>query len=200
MHRVFAFVIAMTALTALITQYVVSAELMGSPGPTTVIWRMAGYFTVLTNTLVVLTFARMAITDQRNGPVWIGGLALWICAVGAVYHTVLAGLWKPEGLAWWADQGLHTVVPLLVLIWWLGFAAKTGLRFYNAFMWLAWPVVYCVYALVRGAASGFYPYPFIDVATFGTGQVAMNIAMLILAFGVGGLGLVAIAQLLSRST
>ncbi|MEX6632210.1 Pr6Pr family membrane protein [Hyphococcus lacteus] len=198
MHRLFASAIALTALTALITQFFVSTETMGSPGLATVLWRMLGFFTVLTNILVVFTFARTAISGQRNGPVWIGGLTLWICAVGAVYHAVLATLWNPEGLAWWADQGLHTAVPILVLIWWLGFADKTGLRPYSALMWLVWPLVYCAYALTRGTVSGFYPYPFIDVATLGTGQVALNIAMLIIAFGLGGLGLVAIARLLSN--
>lgn len=198
MHRLFASAIALTALTALIAQYFVSATLMGSPNPSTVLWRMAGYFTVLTNSLVVFTFARTAISGQQNGPLWSGGLTLWICAVGAVYHTVLAGLWKPEGLAWWADQGLHTAVPFLVLIWWIGFANKSGLHLYSTLMWLIWPLVYCAYAMIRGAASGFYPYPFIDVATLGTGQVTVNIAILITAFGLGGLCLVAIARLLSN--
>ncbi|MEQ9181808.1 MAG: Pr6Pr family membrane protein, partial [Nitratireductor sp.] len=101
---------------------------------------------------------------------------------------------KPEGLAWWADQWLHTDVPILVLIWWLTLDNKAGLQHRHAFLWLIWPAFSCVYALARGAVSGFYPYPFIDVANLGIGQVAVSISGLILAFFVGGLGLVALSR------
>ncbi|MEO9615049.1 MAG: Pr6Pr family membrane protein [Nitratireductor sp.] len=194
MRTLFASLIAITALSSLMAQYLVSEILMGSPGWNTVLWRMAGYFTVLTNILVAATFVAAALSPGRIAAAWSAGLTLWICAVGVVYHLVLATLWKPEGLAWWADQGLHTAVPILVLIWWLTLANKAGLQHRHAFLWLIWPAFYCVYALARGAVSGFYPYPFIDVANLGIGQVAVSISGLLLAFFVGGLGQVALSR------
>ena len=37
--------------------------------------------------------------------------------------------------------------------------------------WLAYPGVYLVYVLARGAVSGEYPYPFMDVKVLGYGGV-----------------------------
>jgi hypothetical protein len=45
--------------------------------------------------------------------------------------------------------------------------------------WVLWPLAYFVYAMLRGAATGFYPYPFIDVDRLGYAQVLVN------AVGVG---------------
>jgi hypothetical protein len=194
MQRVFAALIAITALASLFAQYLVSDTLMGAPGWGAVLWRMAGYFTVLTNALVAVTFVLLLLRPTNVTAAWGAGLTLWISAVGAVYHVLLAGLWQPVGLAWWADQGLHSAVPVLVLIWWLSLADKAALRFHHALLWLLWPASYCAYALIRGGVSGFYPYPFVDVATLGTGQVAINIAALTLAFAAGGLALVALSR------
>jgi hypothetical protein len=51
----------------------------------------------------------------------------------------------------------------------------------------SFPLGYAAYSLVHGAATGFYPYPFIDVNHLGYDKVLTNMAMLILVFG--GLGL-----------
>jgi hypothetical protein len=86
MHRVFAAGIAILALAALVAQFLVSSKLMGSPGWGNVLWRMAGYFTILTNVLVTITFALKALSGWRIGASWNSGLTLWILVVGAVYH------------------------------------------------------------------------------------------------------------------
>ena len=41
------------------------------------------------------------------------------------------------------------------------------LRWKDAVAWLAYPGVYLVYILARGAVSGLYPYPFVDVNVLG---------------------------------
>ena len=48
--------------------------------------------------------------------------------------------------------------------------------------------------MIRGALSGFYPYPFLDVGVLGPGAVAVNVLGLLLAFAGGGLMLIALAQ------
>jgi len=65
------------------------------------------------------------------------------------------------------------------------------LRWPDAFTWLAYPGIYLVYILARGAASGLYPYPFVDVTELGYGRVFVHAGLLMLAFS--GLGLVVIA-------
>ena len=173
--RISAAIVCLVAAFSLYMQWVVSAGLMIGSTPLAVVWRMASYFTVLTNFAVVLIMASAAyfgkIRSRRAG-----FITVVMAVVSLGYHTLLAGIWQPAGLAWWADQGLHTAVPVLTTLWWGVYAPKAGLKWPHAFSWLIWPIIYADYALVRGLASGFYPYPFVDVVTLGIGQVVLNIA------------------------
>ncbi len=197
MDRVFAAMIAGVAAVAIAAQYVVASANPDLAGPVGVVWRMLGYFTILTNLLVLGHFVAVA-GGWRIGASRAGALMLWIVVVGAVYHLLLAGLWAPVGLGWWSDQGLHTAVPVLVTLWWATVAPTRGLTGQDALRWLGWPVGYCAYALVRGAATGFYPYPFLDVGTLGVQGVAVQVAMLAAAMLALGLLLVGVARLINR--
>lgn len=176
--------LALVAWGALALQVQVALPLNGDHLGTT-LWRMAGYFTVLTNLLVALHFSAVAggwrVPGRR-----VAGMVLWIGLVGAVYHAVLARLWAPQGLAWWADQGLHTVVPVLAGLWWLAFCPRWQPRAADVAGWVLWPMVYAGYAVVRGTLTGFWPYPFLDPGLHGALGVALNIAGLALAFALAG--------------
>jgi hypothetical protein len=190
--RALAAVVALTALAALALQAHVAAGAPSRPPGTAVWWWLAGYFTILTNLGLALVMAAAALGKDPS-PRLQGGLVLSILMVGLVYHTALARLWAPQGLAWWADQGLHSATPLMMLGWWLGFGdRRVSLRDLPA--WLIWPAVYATYALVRGALTGFWPYPFLDAGLLGWSRVALNVAGLILAFGALALGLTLLAR------
>lgn len=173
------FLILCTALVALGLQVPASQAMLGGTLGQT-LWRLAGYFTILTN-LGVAAVMLAEVAGHRASARLAGGLTLAILMVALVYHLLLAGLWQPTGLAWWADQGLHTAVPALVLVWWLVRAPKqVTLR--DLPVWLVWPIIYLIYALVRGLATGFWPYPFLDPATLGWARVTAHIAGITLAF------------------
>ena len=157
------------------------------------LWLMAGYFTVLTN--LIAAGAMFAVARGWKMPAWFAaGLVVAIVMVGLIYHLILAGLWAPQGLAWWADQGLHTGVPIAVAGWWVAFARKdVGWR--DVPKWLVWPAVYGIYAVVRGSLTGFWAYPFVDVSVLGWGQVAVNILGLLVAFAALGAGVIGVARL-----
>ena len=193
--RIAAILIALAALAALAMQFVVSNGMTGSLGQT--IWVLVGYFTVLTNLFVLFTFARMGIAGAMLPASWLTAVTLWIAIVGVVYHTLLAGIWEPQGLAYWADQALHTATPLLTLLFWIAFAPKSGLGWMDAVRWLGWPLIYTIYALVRGMFTGQYPYPFMDLNVLTAGQVAVNAVGLTVAFFIGGMIFVGLARLLS---
>lgn len=191
--RIGAAVVAGVAALSLLAQWQVSSALMAGADPAAVAWRMLGYFTVLGNLATVLIMLRAVIRRKIRG-----GRAAMITVVmvviGLGYHVLLAGIWAHQGLAWWADQGLHTAVPVLVVVWWVAFAPKGGLKWYDAVRWLIWPVLYVDYALVRGLASGFYPYPFMDISVLGIAQVMINVGVLLAAFLALGLLLVAVTR------
>lgn len=194
--RTAAAVIALIGFATFAVQIGLSAEREGSLSAG--LWAMLRFFTILTNLLVLVSFTLMVARGRALPAVWLAGLTLWIVMVGVVFHLLLAGLLTLTGLAWWTDQGFHTITPALALLWWLVFAPKAGLTWSHAIAWLAWPLVYIAYALSRGAFDGLYPYPFIDLNTLAPAAVVVNVAGLSLAFFLAGLVVVGLARALSR--
>ena len=161
------------------------------------------FFTILTKFLVALVFSAIALRPSS----WPGAVSFAVFLVqaattvytaapsGFVYQFAAAPTMESPRLgAWVADFLLHSVVPAGYVLYWLLFAPRTGLRWKDAVQWLAYPGVYLVYVLVRGAVSGFYPYPFVDVKVLGYGRVAAHAAVLMLLFRGMGLLVVAVAR------
>ncbi len=175
-----------------------AAEKGGHPGHA--LWVFLGFFTILTNlAIAVACLARW----RGRWPGWwpaprmmLACLALNIALVGLVYHLLLSDLWNPQGLHWWADQGVHGAVPVLFLIHWALFAPKAGLVWRDALRWMIYPAGYFAYALARGAADGWYPYPFLDVGRLGYGPVLANGLGIAVILFVAGLGMVAASRVL----
>ncbi|MGV8988222.1 MAG: Pr6Pr family membrane protein [Cypionkella sp.] len=190
----------LSRFTALLIATLALASLRGQfdamePAPVAdKLWVMAGYFTILTNLLVAAMMFAVARRWKMSGVV-AAGMVVSVALVGLVYHLVLARLWNPEGAAWWADQGLHTAVPLAVMGWWVAFAPK-DIAGRDLPKWLIWPVIYCVYALGRGYATGFWPYPFLNADALGLGVLALNIVGLLAVLAALGAGVIGVARLL----
>jgi hypothetical protein len=158
------------------------------------------FFTILTNILVALVFTAAALRPAAAWGQFLlrpsvqAGTAVYIAIVGMVYQLLLRHLWNPQGAQWVADVLLHSIIPVgYILYWWL-FAARDELSWKNAIGWLVYPGSYLVYTLARGAVSGLYPYPFVDVTALGYGGVLARSAGLMLVFLGMGLLIVAIAR------
>lgn len=160
------------------------------------LWLMAAFFTILTN--LGLAAAMLAVAKGwKISATQAAGLLLSILVVGLIYHLLLADLCAPQGLAWWADQGLHTGTPVTMLLWWISFADKTiGPR--DVPKWLIWPLAYAAYAIIRGMITGFWPYPFLNAETLGLPHLALNLTGLAALFGLLGMALVWIASIQRR--
>lgn len=192
LSRFIALLVGVLALAALRAQFDALLEPVAQQAVGQKLWFMAGYFTVLTNLLVAGAMLAVAGGWKISGSL-AAGLVVAIVMVGLIYHLVLARLWAPQGLAWWANQGLHTAVPVAFCGWWLAFANKdVGWR--DLPKWLIWPAVYGLYAVVRGNLTGFWPYPFVDVSVLGGVQVTVNTAGLLAAFAVLGAGVIGVAR------
>jgi hypothetical protein len=88
---------------------------------------------------------------------------------------------------------------VLTALFWLAFAPKGGLGVMDAVRWLGWPLIYVIYALIRGIFTERFPYPFIDLTVLTPGQVALNSLGLTFAFFLGGLLMVILARILRTS-
>ena len=196
--RIVAFGVGVLALAALRMQFDALLEPVASAPVWARLWFMASYFTILTNLLVAL--AMFAVAQGRALTARIAGaLLLSILMVTITYHLILARLWSPQGLAFWADQGLHTAVPLATLGWWLAFAPKDT-RPRDLPYWLIWPLAYSLYSLIRGAITGFWPYSFFDLSTLSALRLSINIAAIVAAFSLLALAILGLARLIRRST
>lgn len=158
------------------------------------------FFTILTNLLVALVFTAALF---RPGPGWMeffrrppvqAGTAVYIAIVGIVYQLLLRQLWNPQGAQWVADVLLHSMIPAGYVLYWLLFAPRSELRWKDAVAWLVYPGVYLVYILARGAVSGLYPYPFVDVNVLGYAGVLTRAGIFLLVFLGGGLLVVAVGR------
>jgi hypothetical protein len=158
------------------------------------------FFTILTNFLVALVFTAAALRQRPAWGQWLlrasvqAGTAVYIAIVGIVYQLLLRHLWNPQGAQWVADLLLHSIIPVGYVLYWSLFAPRDGLTWRNAIGWLVYPGAYLVYTLARGAVSGVYPYPFVDVTALGYGGVFARSAGLLLVFFGMGLLIVAIAR------
>jgi hypothetical protein len=158
------------------------------------------FFTILTNILTASVFTAVAFHPKHGWGKWLcrpsaqAATAVYIAIVGMVYQLLLRQLWNPQGAQWVADVLLHSMVPVGYVVYWLLFAPRAGLSWKDSVTWLIYPGVYLVYVLARGAVSGLYPYPFVDVNVLGYGGVLARSGLLMLVFLGMGLLVVAIGR------
>ncbi|WP_428148949.1 Pr6Pr family membrane protein [Brevundimonas sp.] len=193
---------AVVGWAGLIGQYALSIEAGTRSvfGSTVVFF---SYFTVLTNVLVVLALTAPALyPDSRLGR-WTASegaraaVAMYIAVVGLIYHTLLDATWNPQGLLFYVNQVLHTVMPIAFVLDWLLFVPKGRLRWIDPVKWLAWPLLYGVWTVIHGQLIDWYPYWFIDIGELGWGRAAVNFVALLAFFLALGLLVTAIDRGLS---
>lgn len=192
-------VLALVAAAALATRPALYAQLLGpGAGAAQIAWTMAGFFTLWAALAAAVVLGRAAITGRAPGDQALSALVLALGLVGAIYHLALADLWTLSGIHRWADAALHSVLPAGTALVWLARAGRMRLRPADPLRWLAWPALYAAYALLRGALTGGYPYPFLDPAAGGWLSVLCGMAAIALAGAALGWGLWGIARLLRR--
>jgi hypothetical protein len=72
------------------------------------------------------------------------------------------------------DELLHSVIPVLVIVYWFLFGRTSSLPYRQIPLWLIYPLIYLIFILIRGYFSGFYPYPFVNVTELGLQKVMIN--------------------------
>jgi hypothetical protein len=183
---------------------IMKAQANGTPVATAIV-NYFSYFTILTNLLVAVVLTA-SLCEQKSGapkffatPSVQSAAAVSIVLVCAVYSLQLRQLWNPGGWQKVADIVLHDVMPVLYVLYWLVFVPKDTLRLADLPRWLAYPGLYLIYTLIRGALTARYPYPFLDVAKIGYAGVAINAVILLAAFSGAGLLFLAIGRWTSRA-
>ena len=145
------------------------------------------FFTILSNLLamgVLLEGGRRMLTGTPPIPDIIRGAAVvYMTVTYIVFAVLLRGLEEElqTHLAW-VDSVFHRVAPIVLMLGWVVDPPKERIPFRRALWWLAFPLIWVVFTMIRGAIDGRYPYPFLDPANGGYGIVFVYIVAITLLF------------------
>ncbi len=126
------------------------------------------FFTIESNLFAaaVLLWGASDATDARSTSMVDrirGAAVLYMSITGVVYGLLLAGYQQElQTTIPWVDTVLHRIIPLVMVADWLIVPPHTRITMRAALVWLAYPLLYAAYSLVRGPLVGWYPYPFLD--------------------------------------
>lgn len=162
------------------------------------LWRQLRYFTVWMAFTVAATYGLMALRNRHVNKLWSAALTTWIVMVGIIYQALLAADHNPVGILAVTNEIQHTIVPLAVLLFWAFHIPKAGLTFLNALSWIICPLIYAVYATVRGIFDGRFPYFFLNPEVTGWLGVGAYVLGLGALFFIAGALLVLFSRALSR--
>lgn len=188
--------VAFAALTAVALFAIVRDS---SVDPTFSYSNYFSYFTVLSNVGTVVVLAVGGLLDPQ-GLRWQlvrGAVTLYMVITGIIYAVLLSGI--EVGIhGQWTNDVVHRIMPVVILLDWVLVPARRRISEAQSLVWLAFPLVYGIYTLIRGPFVDWYPYPFLDPR--GQGYVALLIGLVVLttAFVLMALAVNAVGRLGSR--
>jgi len=195
--RPWAALIALCAWAGLALQFWLLMARMGNV--VEVVWRLLLFFTIISNLVVAVAFSLIALGSVKlRHPLLIAGLALTMALVSIVFELLLRHALHLAGWGLVANALLHDIVPLLTVGAWLMLAEKGHLRARDPWIIALFPVAYLIYALIRGAAEGLYPYPFLDLHKLGWQGVLPTVLGITVAFLIFGHLMVVLDRYLGR--
>lgn len=177
-----------------------AADLLGrdSFDPT----RFFAFFTIQSNLIGVATFAWLLRIGDRPRPRALellrGASAIYLTVTFFVVIFLLSGADVQLDMLW-IDVTLHKLFPVVVVLDWILDPPRVRLTSRDIVTWLIYPIAWAVLTVIRGALDGWYPYPFLDPANGGYGQVAVTIAAITVGFILVAAVIMAIGNARSRA-
>ena len=173
-------------LLGLLTYAALATQLSSSVAKGASVVNFFSFFTVLSNLLAATVFVVTAVTDLRrprglprtpSRDLLRGFPVVPMATTGLVWVVALRDL--DEALQTtipWVNTVVHILMPVVVVLDWLLDPPREPIALRRALVWLAYPVLWAVYTLVRGPLAHWYPYPFLDPAQVGgAGGVAVAV-------------------------
>jgi len=158
------------------------------------LWELARYFTYLTSAALAVALGMAALRGRWPGTTLPAAISVWVAVTGIIYHVLLAQSHNPQGVQVLSNLGLHTLVPVGWIAVWITFCPKHGMSYLDPLVWTVWPLVYALYALLRGLVDGEFPYFFLDPSASGISPVIAYIVCLGLFFVLSGCFLVMLTR------
>jgi hypothetical protein len=122
------------------------------------------YFTVLSNLFAAAMLLhgtlRPAHARSRTVELLRGAAVVYILTTGIVYLLLLSGHAPTYP---WVNAILHYLMPVAVTLDWLLDPPRVRLDpARTVVLWMAFPLLYIIYTLARGAIVDWYPYLFVN--------------------------------------
>jgi hypothetical protein len=149
------------------------------------------------NVVVLATggmFALRRVVDPQSFTMIRIATLTYAIVTGAVYNVLLRGAPGAEYIGpQWPNEVLHVWIPLYILLDFLLAPGRPAVRWSTLWLVVSYPIVWAVATLIRGAITGWYPYPFLDpTGPTGYGSVVAYVGGLsafIVALGCAAVGL-----------
>jgi hypothetical protein len=179
---------ALMAVLGLVLQIMATGE---SPAhavaPAHIWWNFLGSASLHINALVFIVSLSLLMEPARGGgPVW---RAVRVITLAGTLLLLLLQFTPFRGIpdfaalsptAVFADRLLHYAVPIMVIVGWLIFGPRPRITPLRVLWSLVYPAAWLLGVFIRGAATGWYPYPLLDVGLAGIGPVLVNCVMVLL--------------------
>ena len=136
------------------------------------------YFTILSNIFaaVILGVGAYYLYKRHTSNkfnVLRGAAALYMVVTGVVFSLLLSNLQNLTAVPW-DNTVLHYIIPVVMLVDWFIDPPKMKFTFKHIGLWIVFPLLYVTYSLLRGSVVNWYPYPFLNPANGGYGQVFLT--------------------------
>ncbi|WP_166806234.1 Pr6Pr family membrane protein [Cryobacterium cheniae] len=158
-----------------------------------------GYFTIqssLMNLVVLLVGGSLAVRSRVDPQLLTAvrmSVLTYAVVTGVVYNALLRNVVSDGFIGvGWPNEVLHVWAPIFIALDWILSPGRPAVAWKRLGYALIYPVLWVVYALVRGTTTGFYTYPFLDPGQPG-GYVAVALYVLGIAAFITGLAAAAIA-------
>lgn len=173
--------IALLALVAIVVQLVDLAR-RGVLNPV----NYFSYFTIQSNVIgAAALLTGSSTTFRRQTGEWRdrlrGASVVYLTTTFVIFAMLLSGTDVDTAIPW-VDTVLHKIVPIVVVADWIIDPPAVRITIVRSLAWLMYPLVWLAYTVLRGLATGWYPYPFLNPDNGGVTRVIGTVTAIV-AFG-----------------
>ncbi|WP_130283107.1 Pr6Pr family membrane protein [Microcella alkaliphila] len=156
------------------------------------------FFTIQTamiNIVVLAVGGVLALRAERDTRLYTAiraSVFSYAVVTGVVYNLLLRDVPNDDGYVgpWWPNEALHVWVPIYIAVDWMLATGRPRIAWSTMWLAVSYPLIWVGVTMLRGAADGWYPYPFLE--PFGPNGVP-GVAAHVVAIAALIIGLTAIA-------
>ncbi len=128
------------------------------------------YFTIQTamiNIVVMIAGGIMAFQLERDTRLYTAiraSIFSYALVTAIVYNVLLRDIPNDDGYVGpvWPNESLHVWIPIYIALDWLLTPGRVRIAWSTLWLAVSYPLLWVGVTMLRGAATGWYPYPFLE--------------------------------------